>query len=365
MENRQLLTLLQTLLGRLKRGDREAVLTVRRLKAGAKAGERAAELSFNTLAALYWERNSPTWKRAEAFYEKLLKKDPKAWGRAKVIRQRVSNQDEIARKGLAMLKAIHNHRKRSVWYPGAPQIGYYPMPTQHRPGIDTGGSQIVIGNWSSGFDSPIDDFLVGFYAGAENTGPPPIPPELANLLRGIPGMLPQVPAPSPIPGLPGWPQVPGLPPIPGLLGYPPPLPPGIPPAFIPLSQQGVTGLLQLISQARQSVPVGGRRDPMMMMSSLAPDDGGSTFSPPESTSESTVMSTVPRPSGMTTASKLQGKYKGKGPAKPTAKQLLFAARMTAARKLASRKGPSGPVATSSADLYKALQAASRSMVRAR
>jgi hypothetical protein len=338
METPQLLTMLEKLLGRLKRGDREALSTVRKLKVGAKSGVRAAELAFNTLAALYWERNSPTWKRAEAFYEKLLKDDRKAWERVKDIHRRTHEQDEVAARGLAMLKAIHNHRKRSVWYPGAPQIGHYPMPTQHRPGIMIGNwpSSDIIGNW------PPDDIIGGIY----DSGLPAIDPNLLNLLNQIPGMLPPTPAPSPFPGLPGWPQIPGLPSIPGLPGYPPPLPPGIPPAFIPLSQQAATGLLQLISQARQSVPVGGR-DPNMMMSSLAPDEGA----PSDTTATSTVMSTVPMPTTLSTTMSAQQAARRRRQIAPV--QAL-------GKKGARAIDPNAPVqalATSSAQLYEELQKA--------
>jgi hypothetical protein len=278
MQNEQLLSMLQTLIGRLKQGDREAIATAKKLKATAKA-DQSAELAFNTLSALYWERNSPTWKKAEAFYDRLVRDDQQAWARVRMLHQQVHEQNEKAAKAFAMLKAVHNQRRRSVWYPGAAKIGHYPMPKQNRPGIVIGGYLDMIG---APYQVDID-------------------PNLANLLSQIPGMLPPQPAPSPIPGLPGWPQIPGMPQIPGLPGYPPPLPPGIPPAFLPLTQQAMTGLSQLISQARQSVPQGSAayfsssmpmdNMPMGVSNPMLQGGGTATTTVPAST----AMSTVPRP----------------------------------------------------------------------
>ena len=57
---------------RLMQGDAKAKADVRALKAKAQAGDRKAQLYFNTLAALHWEKGNVTWQKADAFYQQLL-----------------------------------------------------------------------------------------------------------------------------------------------------------------------------------------------------------------------------------------------------------------------------------------------------
>jgi hypothetical protein len=138
----KLLVRLRTLLAQLfagtakERADAKDVAL--RLKAAAKAGNDQAKLAYNTLAALYWNHNTPTWKRAEAYYTRLLTDEPKAWSHLRVIVKKAEAKDEFALKAMAMLKAVHNQQKKSVWYPGAPTTGSYPMPHRDRPGIAFG-----------------------------------------------------------------------------------------------------------------------------------------------------------------------------------------------------------------------------------
>lgn len=150
----KLLVRLRTLLAQLLAGTAkersEAKDVALRLKAAAKAGDERAKLAYNTLAALYWNHNTPTWKRAEAYYTRLLTDEPKAWSHLRVIVKKAEAKDEFALKAMAMLKAVHNQQKKSVWYPGAPRTGSYPMPHRDRPGIAFGadiafGSDIAFG----------------------------------------------------------------------------------------------------------------------------------------------------------------------------------------------------------------------------
>jgi hypothetical protein len=289
--DKTLLIRLQTLLGQLGQGSTEARDTAVKLKAAAKRGDKAAAKAWGTLAALYWGRmsgGSPmtptdrrpatgTWVRAEAFYAKLIADEPRALAtfrgiQAAMLRQGPEADD--AKKAFAMLKAVHNHRKTSVWYPGAPTTGSYSMPHRHRPGI-------VFGQFPGG--------IPGLPPGFNPNVIPGFPP------GGIPGLPPGF-NPNQIPGLPpGFNpnQIPGFPPggIPGLppgLGGPPPQPQGlggllgnlgqaipgllggqrVPPGllqspegrvlqnFLPLSPSSVQGLLGMITEARRS-PGGG------------------------------------------------------------------------------------------------------------
>ena len=301
--NQQLLNKLHELLGRIKDGDREARATALKLKQAAKNGDVNAQLAFNTLSAIYWERNTPTWKLAEAYYRKLIADDRETWERFKRLQSNMHRCDR-SKKAFAMLKSIHNHRKRSVWYPGAPKIGYYPMPTYHRPGISIPSSA---GGRPAGMRRGPHPNARRPTGNRSSTGAPLYPggPDLSLIpgLSSIPGLLPPVPnAPSAIPGLPGWPVIPGLPMIPGLPSYPPPLP--APPAdYLPLTQLATAGLLQLISQARQSIPANG--GPMMM--APAPSSPFVT-TVPKSTASSTVqrlaqtVATITRPPAPATTS---------------------------------------------------------------
>jgi hypothetical protein len=251
--NQALLAQLLTLLDALSRRDeqgRVARESAQKLKAAAKRGDKAAQSAWNTLSALYWGRmpggggggtktsrpsrppatpavsSVSSWQKAEAAYAKLLADEPGAVSWFRTVRERArlaGPASDEAKKTLATLKSVHNHRKASVWYPGAPvspAIGYS-MPLRHRPGIVIGG--------------PFD-----------------------NLGSQLPGLLGQVPGLGNIPGLPSLDQapdllgqVPGLDQLPGLGG-------GSFPGqsllskFLPLTTSAATSLLAMIAQARQA-----------------------------------------------------------------------------------------------------------------
>lgn len=201
-----LLHKLQALHAKISRGDREALAFVQALKDEAQAGSRKAKLTYNTLAAIHWGRTgaermghdpSVTWQKAEAFYEKLLADDVKAWERMREIRAGVSRNDTRSRQAFSMLKAVHRHKKESVWYPGAPQIGYHPMPSEHRPGIVFGaaGSLDIVG-----FEIP----GLGSFPTPGGVIPNQVPGNLGQLGNFLPGGLPDIPGVTPPPsGIPG------------------------------------------------------------------------------------------------------------------------------------------------------------------
>ena len=358
--NQELLSKLQTLLARLAKGDPEARDAASKLKEASKRGDRTAARAWGTLAALYWGKISKrkSWALVEHFYTKLLANDPKALDRlnklqalanpspaeqqlararesgkiltqSQAIAQGLRSQEtkDKAKKALAMLKAVHNHRKESVWYPGAPKTGYYPMPQRHRPGIVTGGpfdnlpglpGNLGIPGLGGGGGIP------GLPAGLPGNlgqfippggipglppglgGPPPQNP-LGNLLGQLPGNLGQFIPPGGIPGLPpglGGPQPGGLQ-LPGNLGglLPPgllggqPVPPGLLQSpegqalrnFLPITPDTMQGLLGMITQARQSPSA--QSLVQSTRSSAIPFGGGA----PSLTT--TAFTTVPKPTG--------------------------------------------------------------------
>jgi hypothetical protein len=330
--DKDLLSKLQTLLARLAKGDPEARDAASKLKEASKRGDKAAARAWGTLAALYWGKlaKRKAWERVERFYAQLTADDPKALDRLKKIQavaKSNSPKSDHAKKAFAMLKAVHNHRKQSVWYPGAPKTGYYPMPQRHRPGIVTGGPFDNIPGLPAGLPGNLGIPGLGGGGGIPGLppglgGPQPQNP-LGNLLGQLPGNLGQfIPPggqlpgnlgqfipPGGIPGLPpglGGPQPGGLQ-LPGNLGQfiPPgllggqPVPPGLLQSpegqalrnFLPITPESMQGLLGMITQARQSPSA---QSLVQSPSSAIPFQGS------PSSLTTTSFTTVPRSSVTTT-----------------------------------------------------------------
>jgi hypothetical protein len=320
--DQDLLTKLQALLARLAGGDPAARDAAGKLKEASKRGDKVAARAWGTLAALYWGKTQrrKAWAKAEAFYARLTANEPKAVERLKKVhalaRDSSSPRSDDAKKAFAMLKAVHNHRKESVWYPGAPKTGYYPMPQRHRPGIVTGGPFDIPG--LGGLPGNLGIPGLGGGGGIPGLppglgGPQPSPlGNLGNLGQFIPpGLIP----PGGIPGLPpglGGPQPnplgnlgqfipPGVLP-PGLLGGQP-VPPGLLQSpegqalsnFLPITPQSMQGLLGMITQARQSP------SSQSFVQAAPPGGGGGggpvTSIPFTALAPSTAFTTVPKPSG--------------------------------------------------------------------
>jgi hypothetical protein len=136
-----------TLLSRLEgvythvvKRDRPVMARVLAWKQRGKAGDRRAAIAYNTLAVIHWKRRNPTlFRKSEIFYNRLMARDPAAIHTFQgQVLSRAKAGDMNARRVYASLKAVHLRRKASVWTmgPGSPQIGYHPMPSQHRVGIE-------------------------------------------------------------------------------------------------------------------------------------------------------------------------------------------------------------------------------------
>jgi len=327
----QLLSKLQTLLAKLAKGDPEARDAASKLKEASKRGDKSAARAWGTLAALYWGKlaKRKAWARVEDFYAKLTADDPKALDRLKklqAVAKSNSPKSDDAKKAFAMLKAVHNHRKESVWYPGAPKTGYYPMPQRHRPGIVTGGPFDNLGlpaglpgnlgipglgggGGIPGLPGNLGQFIPpgGIPGLPPGLGGPPPQNPLGNLLGQLPGNLGQFIPPGGIPGLPpglGGPQPGGLQ-LPGNLGglLPPgllggqPVPPGLLQSpegqalrnFLPITPDTMQGLLGMITQARQSPSA---QSLVQSTRSSAIPFGGGPGAP-----TTTAFTTVPKPTG--------------------------------------------------------------------
>ena len=291
-------------------GDPKAKALVERAKRRAKAGDRKAAMVFNTVASLHWRASQrPQWSKLEAFYLRLGADDKTAWTLMRRLKAKADAKDDTARRAFATLKAIHNQRKVSVWYPGAPKIGAYPMPNIHRAGIDIPG----LGSF----------------------------PDIPGLPPGIPGAVPGLPG-GLLPAIPGaLPAIPGLS-LPGPQYNPPGIQPGYGPqpgTFLPLTPQAAMGLLSMLARAVQSMP--GMPGLELMSQEWAQN--------PMEESADGVMSTVPAPSGTTFAADktwkpmsrnmakakqaLEGKQAGQpikamGPAKPSPAQKFQASLKT-------------------------------------
>lgn len=187
------------LLSRALKGDQAATLALRRIRAKAQGGNQEAKVYHNTLAVLHWRRREGKKKydMAEAFYGKLLNRDPAARDRMARIAHGVRAGDEECVRVFRVLKSIHHKYKASAWTgPGQPKIGGYGMPNIHRAGIDIPG----LGN------IPIPGAQYYPTPGINPYGNPlPLNPQsIAGLLNLI-AQARSAPSPWQIPGFPGIP----------------------------------------------------------------------------------------------------------------------------------------------------------------
>jgi hypothetical protein len=185
------------LLSRALKGDKNSTLALRRIRAKAQAGNQEAKVYHNTLAVLHWKRREGEKKYAlaEAFYGKLMHKDPAARSRLARIVQGMRAGDPECLKVFRVLKSVHHKYKASAWTgPGQPKIGGYGMPNIHRAGIDIPG----LGN------IPIPGAQYYPTPGINPYGNPlPLNPQsIAGLLNLI-AQARTAPSPWQIPGLPG------------------------------------------------------------------------------------------------------------------------------------------------------------------
>lgn len=197
--NDQLIKKLSVVLRRAYQGDQECLNYLKRLRSRALAGDYEAKVEHNTAAVLHWQvrAGSADYAKAEAFYGRLLNRDPDARRRLNILIQRLRQKDAEALRLFRILKAIHHKYKASAWTgPGSPKIGGYSMPNIHRAGIDIPG----LGNVPTPWDPP----------------PPPNPwaqflPLTPQALQGLLQLIQmaRMSVPS-MPAIPGMPSLPGI-----------------------------------------------------------------------------------------------------------------------------------------------------------
>lgn len=135
MNKEVLLSRLRALHRAAMQGDARATWLVKHAKERAARGDKKAQLVFNTLRVLHWQERGP-FDKAEAFYARLRAGDADAMRRARLIVEMAKRGSADHLRAFRMLRAIHHKNQISVWAPGAPRVGFYGMPTVHRPGIE-------------------------------------------------------------------------------------------------------------------------------------------------------------------------------------------------------------------------------------
>ncbi len=143
-ENQVLVAKLEAVHQRAVSGDREAVHFIKSLKTRALAGEDKARRVYNTLAVIHWKKQKGgDYDRAEAYYLRLKAREPQAQAKFQTLITRVRSGDPEARTLFSVLKSIHHKFKSSAFSdgPGAPRVGGYGLPQEHRAGIIIGAER--------------------------------------------------------------------------------------------------------------------------------------------------------------------------------------------------------------------------------
>ncbi len=146
-----LITKLEAVHERAFRGDREAVHFIKSLKTRALAGEVQSRRVYNTLAVIHWRKQKGgDYEKAEAYYKRLVAKEPQAMAKLQTLLSRVRQGDQEMLTLFRVLKSIHGKYKSSAFTdgPGAPKVGGYGLPQQHRPGIIIGNAGGIIDSLS-------------------------------------------------------------------------------------------------------------------------------------------------------------------------------------------------------------------------
>lgn len=139
-----LITKLEEVHARATTGDREVIHFVKSLKTRALSGDVRARRIYNTLAVIHWQKvKGGDYARVEAYYQRLKQKEPRAMAKLQLLLQRVRSGDPEARQLFSAIKSVHHKWKSSAFTdgPGAPRIGGYGLPEQHRAGIIIGGNE--------------------------------------------------------------------------------------------------------------------------------------------------------------------------------------------------------------------------------
>jgi hypothetical protein len=193
-EAQSLIEKLEAVHERAAHGDREAVHFIKSIKTRALSGDAKSLRVYNTLAVLHWRKQrGGDYDKAEAYYLRLKGRDPKAMAKLQTLLQRVRSGDTEALTLFRVLKSIHGKFKSSAFTdgPGAPKIGGYGLPQEHRPGIIIGSAPPLFPAPGVPMTQPYNyPRFGGFVVGAD---PEPLTPQaVANLIglmvkvRGLP-----------------------------------------------------------------------------------------------------------------------------------------------------------------------------------
>lgn len=142
-QSQALIAKLDALHERAAEGDLETIHLIKSLKTRALSGDEEARHAYNTLAVIHWKKQKGgDYDKAEAYYKRLLAKEPKAMAKLRVLLERVRSGDSESLTLFRVLKSIHGKLKSSAFSdgPGALKVGHYPFPERDRPGIIIGGS---------------------------------------------------------------------------------------------------------------------------------------------------------------------------------------------------------------------------------
>jgi hypothetical protein len=134
---------LRSLHARASAGDPFALASVARIQSEADCGLPSAKIVIGALSRIDQERRAARIQvAARDLYERVERGEPRAILRFHSIRQAAAIGHVGAQDVLNILRNIHVQRRATqITGPGAPRTGTYPMPYQHRVGIEIPGQQ--------------------------------------------------------------------------------------------------------------------------------------------------------------------------------------------------------------------------------
>ena len=160
-------------------GDREAVHFIKSLKTRAFSGDAWSRRVYNTLAVIHHRKKqgAAVYDKSEAYYLRLVQKEPTAMAKLQTLIQRVRAGDEDARRLFSVLRSVHGKHKSSAFTAAPPSFSGYGY--QQRPGTIIGASQYGHGGGYPMNQNPYG-LNHGFMVGA---GPQPLTVQaVANLI---------------------------------------------------------------------------------------------------------------------------------------------------------------------------------------
>lgn len=129
---------------RILRREPEALAYLARLRVEATTGDRAAARMLATTATVYHRRRRPQlFNETAILFRGLQQRAPTAKARLDDVLNLARAGDQTSRLRLDILRSLSKTTVSAP--PGAPQIGYHPMPYRQRPGIMFGASNLPFG----------------------------------------------------------------------------------------------------------------------------------------------------------------------------------------------------------------------------